>query len=773
MWASSRPIQKLKNEFDVRIDASSWPTIEGNIVRLRSKLAIITAIPLLALFAVLAWAIVGQARTLSTASEAVETHADTVAIHMSMLTIGKERLHAVGGDVGDKAEIESMTDEALASLVERTKLGPLSVPAKQAQDLVDQARAGGETDIELLSEANDVLRLVDGDDQLGYPDASGRNAITVNRLSIHALEAQELAWLDYLGIENPDSSSVATVSAGFSKADELFAIADRLAIEARDQDLSALLDSETSRAISALEAEALNDLSSDSESLDRAEVVATNVEFRSGFVETITTLDGRLTDRLDEQVSAASRAILLLALVAALGLLALIAMVVIIARSILEPFGRLVHRADEVATVDLPKLIETLRDDDGSTDIPPPAPIAAEADDEIGELVAAFNNVQTTAHEVAIEQAVGRRNVAALFVNLGRRNQQLLQRILEQLTELEGGEEDPDKLAQLFNLDNVVTRMRRNAENIMALAGNQTSRTWPRPIPIDNAVRAAFGEVEGYERVEVDRLDHSLISGGIAADVSHLIAELLENALNFSDRTKNVVVEGQLIDDSYNVTIADAGIGMGEADLITNNLKLSDPPALEQVSTRVLGLYVVGRLATRHGITVFLSSGDNGGVVATVVLPPALLVAQPPVSPPPAVEPEAKRRVEGERSPLESQHDLDAELASITEDPELEDPEVEDPEVQDPELEDPELEDPEPAPPEEIDGLPVRARGGSLKKRGSPKAKPKTTKAEAEAEPKQAASSAGDFSSMMSSLTVGITRGTTEAKPNNNDEGTD
>ncbi|MEL7155665.1 MAG: ATP-binding protein, partial [Actinomycetota bacterium] len=201
---------------------------------------------------------------------------------------------------------------------------------------------------------------------------------------------------------------------------------------------------------------------------------------------------------------------------------------------------------------------------------------------------------------------------------------------------------------------------RRNAESLVALAGAQTPRQWSRPIEIDNAVRGAFGEVEGYERIEITSLAPIKVHGSVVADITHLIAELLENALNFSDATTPVLVSGQQEGARYDIFIVDQGIGMSPNELAEYNHRITEPPPLERVPTRFLGLYVVGRLAERHGITVRLSDAPNRGVLAKIELPTAILDLDPAL-----VDGPLRAEGEEEQSPLEEEHDLDAELQTM------------------------------------------------------------------------------------------------------------
>jgi signal transduction histidine kinase len=244
---------------------------------------------------------------------------------------------------------------------------------------------------------------------------------------------------------------------------------------------------------------------------------------------------------------------------------------------------------------------------------------------EVREVAEALNQVQNSALGLAVEQATLRRNVADAYVNLGRRNQNLLSRQLEFITNLENDESDPETLEHLFKLDHLATRMRRNAESLLVLAGHAPPRTWGAPVPIGDVVRGALGEVEGYQRVRLRHLDDAEVDGAAAADVSHVIAELSENALAFSPPDADVEIYGRLDDHGYVLTIVDSGIGMPADELDRANELISSPDALTFAPSRFLGHYVVAQLARRHGLGVHLAASPAGGLTAMVGLPPVLL----------------------------------------------------------------------------------------------------------------------------------------------------
>jgi signal transduction histidine kinase len=228
---------------------------------------------------------------------------------------------------------------------------------------------------------------------------------------------------------------------------------------------------------------------------------------------------------------------------------------------------------------------------------------------------------------LALEQAVLRRNIADSFVTMGRRNQHLLDRQLDFITRLEAGEADPDALANLYRLDHLATRMRRNAESLLVLAGVEPPRQWSTPVNVAAVVRAALGEVEDYQRVALREVEPATVKGSVAADLAHLLAELIENALTFSSPPTQVEVVGRRHPrDGYTLAIMDTGIGMSPDALDVANRRLAGAESFTVAPSKYLGHYVAGNLAARHGINVrLLSTPGRRGTTATVELPASVL----------------------------------------------------------------------------------------------------------------------------------------------------
>jgi K+-sensing histidine kinase KdpD len=241
--------------------------------------------------------------------------------------------------------------------------------------------------------------------------------------------------------------------------------------------------------------------------------------------------------------------------------------------------------------------------------------------DEVGEVATVMNTVQRTVVDLAVRQAVLRRSLADSFVSLGRRNQNLVSRQLDLLTDLQRVEADPDVLAQLFRLDHLATRMRRNAESLLVLAGEESPRQWRAPVGVLETLRSALGEVEDYQRVHLSAVEPFTIPGHAAADLAHLLAELLENALLYSPPDQRVAVHGVRQGGGYTIAIVDAGVGMPAGELVAANRRLAGAESFTVAPSKYLGHYVAGNLAARHGIRVRLQTATNPGVTAIVELP--------------------------------------------------------------------------------------------------------------------------------------------------------
>ncbi|MFD7868263.1 nitrate- and nitrite sensing domain-containing protein [Streptomyces sp. NPDC059783] len=294
----------------------------------------------------------------------------------------------------------------------------------------------------------------------------------------------------------------------------------------------------------------------------------------------------------------------------------------VVARSMIRSLRRLQDTATRVAQDRLPELVKQLSESDPQDVDTSVESVGVHSRDEIGKVAAAFDDVHREAVRLAAEQALLRGNVNAMFTNLSRRSQGLIQRQLSLISELESREADPDQLSSLFKLDHLATRMRRNGENLLVLAGEEPGRRWTRPVPLVDVLRAAASEVEQYERIELAAVPATEVAGRVVNDLVHLLAELLENATSFSSPQTKVRVTGHALPDGrVLVEIHDTGIGLSPEDLAAINERLASPPTVDVSVSRRMGLFVVGRLSLRHGIRIQLRPSDSGGTTALVMLP--------------------------------------------------------------------------------------------------------------------------------------------------------
>jgi signal transduction histidine kinase len=324
----------------------------------------------------------------------------------------------------------------------------------------------------------------------------------------------------------------------------------------------------------------------------------------------------------------------LLLLVLALVLIALVG------QSMIGPLRRLRAGALEIAGVRLPETVRLMAETDGegvSLDV---EPIDVDSADEIGEVARAFDQVHREALRLAANEAALRGNVNAMFVNLSRRSQSLVERQIRLIDSLEQGEQDSKRLASLFQMDHLATRMRRNSENLLVLAGQDLSRRWNRPVALVDVLRAALSEIERYERVTLNVQPGIAVRAQAVSDVVHLTAELVENATSFSAADSPVTIAGHLLGSGGALLeIADQGVGMEADEMAHANWRLDNPPVVDVAVSRRMGLFVVARLAARHGIRVRLRHSDGGGLVALVWLPDEAITRESQTGPMPRRRP--------------------------------------------------------------------------------------------------------------------------------------
>ncbi|MGY0232423.1 sensor histidine kinase [Longispora urticae] len=333
------------------------------------------------------------------------------------------------------------------------------------------------------------------------------------------------------------------------------------------------------------------------------------------------------------QEAARRSTVLALALTGAVAVLSVLTALVLSARTA-RRLRRLRRAALNVANQSLPAAIAAVsvatepgvvRDTHLAVAAATDTSLTAGFDDEIGQVGTAFGTLHRQALRLAADQALLRIDVAATLVSLSRRGQALINRQLQLLDDLERTESDPDTLGQLFALDHLAARMRRNEENLLLLAGGEPGRRFSHVELLEDVVRAAAAEIEEYPRVDTADLAGLAIVGAAVGDLVHLLAELLENAATFSPPDSRVSVTARHSIDGLDITIYDQGIGIPDASLDEVNARLAQPAALTAALAGTMGLLVVARLAARQGIEVTLRSHTGNGTAALVRLPNTLL----------------------------------------------------------------------------------------------------------------------------------------------------
>ncbi|MEU6357177.1 nitrate- and nitrite sensing domain-containing protein [Streptomyces sp. NPDC047072] len=364
------------------------------------------------------------------------------------------------------------------------------------------------------------------------------------------------------------------------------------------------------------------------------DVSAQNWDTAAGNVlDELAKLDDQAGDRYQDRVRPDAIGVIVKA--AAVGLLGLIAILfslvlsVRVGRTLIRDLRQLRLEAHEASGVRLPSVMRRLSVGE-QVDVETEVPRLEFDKNEIGEVGQALNTLQRAAVEAAVKQAELRAGVSEVFVNLARRSQVLLHKQLTLLDTMERRTEDTDELADLFRLDHLTTRMRRHAEGLVILSGAAPSRQWRKPVQLMDVVRAAVAEVEDYERIEVRRLPRVAVTGPAVADLTHLVAELLENATVFSPPHTAVQVLGERVANGFTLEIHDRGLGMAADALLDANLRLAETPEFELSDTDRLGLFVVSRLAQRQNVRVSLQPSPYGGTTAVVFIPDALLTDEIP-----------------------------------------------------------------------------------------------------------------------------------------------
>jgi signal transduction histidine kinase len=300
-----------------------------------------------------------------------------------------------------------------------------------------------------------------------------------------------------------------------------------------------------------------------------------------------------------------------------------------VSRSVSMPVRELTLSAERVANLAEAELIRVADDDTLDTSPPRLEPIVASGRDELSAFAQAFGRVQETAARLVERQVASRRNVALMFRHVGRRTQNLVGRQISLIDRLEAAETDANRLSELYQLDHISSRLRRNASSLVVLSGATTSDERVAPLGVEDIVRLGLAEIENYTRIEIDVRTDVRVLPPLINDLVLLVAELMENATSYSPPGTRVFVAAESTSDGLIIRVIDHGLGMKPQKIEAENARLTRRERLDLAPTEVLGLFVVGRLARRHGLSVTLSTTPGGGVTATVFVPTGLLAHQP------------------------------------------------------------------------------------------------------------------------------------------------
>ena len=341
---------------------------------------------------------------------------------------------------------------------------------------------------------------------------------------------------------------------------------------------------------------------------------------------TETLVADNIASRASQLESGAQQSALITGIITAIVLLIVLVAALLVARSLVLPLRRLRAGALDVATVQLPERVRQLSESPDPASSLEVSPIDVLTEDEIGQVARAFDQVHQEAVRLAGEEALLRTSFNAMFVNLSRRSQSLIERLARMIDSLEQNEDDPERLSNLFSMDHLVTRMRRNSENLLLLAGHEGARKWSESVTLADVARAATSEIEQYNRVVLNIQPGVSVIGQAVSDVVHLLAELVENATLYSPKDTQVSVAAQeLTSGGVLIEVTDKGIGVSEARLAEMNWRLDNPPTMDVSVSRHMGLFAVARLAERHRVRVRLRPAAPQGLTALVWLPDSVI----------------------------------------------------------------------------------------------------------------------------------------------------
>lgn len=655
---------------------------------IRTKLLAVLALPIVALIVM---ATLVSLQTFSTARKAGEVEklaqgADTVGELVS--AIQAER--SISAQLLEKKPVAEQvkkarqnTDQAL--LKTRSLLASVDIKglSPQAVAAVGVATAGhgqlanvrvqvdsGYAQADRIDErytsmiANDIA--LSGRIGIGLEDRSIGRQLSVfssaQTLSEVATQERELV-LSMIGqgkVNQATATALAGLQAQESEAFAAFRL-DATAKQKSDLDAAVYLPVQDRATYATMKADITSLANGDKVTIDRSDWRNASNSRLAALQQTLPSIAKNVADDAAAASSSASNQALLLLVGGLLLVALLVGLGLVLARAITRPLRHLTRVAGEVAE-ELPRMVERMATPGDAPNVSLPE-IPFRGEDEVGQLAAAFREVNDTTVRVAEEQAALRASIAEMFVNVARRNHVLLSRQLSFIDQLERTEENPDTLDNLFRLDHLATRMRRNAESLIVLAGIDAGRRLRRPMPLSDVIRTAVSEIERYDRVDLALQADPPMVGHVALTTAHLLAELLENATQFSNPDTRVIASTAFSSRGVRITITDLGLGMTWDEINEANQRIASPPATEVVGSQRLGFYVVGRLSRRLDAAVELKPGRAQGTVVTIDLPPALFVSGTVVDTVTPLEPAEGVRAIESAEPVEAVDSVDEQTA--------------------------------------------------------------------------------------------------------------
>lgn len=589
---------------------------------IRRKLLVVALLPLIATAVLAVLTFSAQSVIANKASNAEVAYQQRLALTDAAIAVGAERLAVAQG--ADPIETGGSVDTSLSAEGDFT-LDARSSLARAAA-LVDEARSANPADSwEAYSAAvADLLQAGDGTEVAftSVDEAANNEAV---RGIVDVIDSSGRAWVYFAHL-----GEAAIPPADAVRAATFFGLSENARAELRHagtgdtQDIigSTLRVTEATSDYQQTATESL--LVSGQRLVGPSDGLTAAFDYRDRWVPVYERASDSLAVEISLNLSQARRYQLAAILGGLLALALLGSLAVIIQRSITKPMQDLLDGTDLVVGESMPQMIKAMRKVESGDSLPAPVLLERRSDDELGDIVNSFNDLGRTAHRLAEEHVTMRHNGIETLFAYGERQARLLDRLLLGLNSLEVDETNIALLAKLGDLDHLASTMRRNAQSMVVLGGDYNERVWSGPVATGKIARASIANVEGYDRVDLTKVEDGFIRGTAAADLQHILAELVENGLKNSDSRSRVVIEGFWSTEKFVFVVSDSGRGMSSAELSLNTSRLREMPRLDQEAAKMLGLSVVGRLSRRHKIDVSITPKDIG-LNALVTIPPELV----------------------------------------------------------------------------------------------------------------------------------------------------